>query len=31
MSIRLSKAIKDLNVGLSTAVDFLAKIGRAHV
>ena len=28
MSIRLSKAIKDLNVGLSTAVDFLAKKGH---
>ncbi|MGC3978776.1 MAG: translation initiation factor IF-2 [Paludibacteraceae bacterium] len=28
MSIRLSKVIKDLNVGLSTAVDFLAKKGH---
>lgn len=28
MSIRLNKAIKDLNVGLSTAVDFLAKKGH---
>ncbi|MFV0470754.1 MAG: translation initiation factor IF-2 [Paludibacteraceae bacterium] len=28
MSIRLSKAIKDLNVGLSTAVEFLAKKGH---
>lgn len=28
MSVRLSKAIKDLNVGLSTAVDFLAKKGH---
>ncbi|VBB48671.1 translation initiation factor IF-2 [uncultured Paludibacter sp.] len=28
MSIRLSKVIKDLNVGLSTAVDYLAKKGH---
>lgn len=28
MSVRLSKAIKDLNVGLSTAVDFLNKKGQ---
>lgn len=28
MSIRLSKACKDLNVGLSTAVDFLIKKGH---
>ena len=27
MSVRLSKALKDLNVGLSTAVDFLVKKG----
>ncbi|MCL2597299.1 MAG: translation initiation factor IF-2 [Paludibacter sp.] len=29
MPIRLSKAIKELNVGMSTAVDFLAKKGYA--
>ncbi|MBN2767098.1 MAG: translation initiation factor IF-2 [Paludibacteraceae bacterium] len=28
MSIRLSKACKDLNVGLSTAIEFLAKKGH---
>lgn len=28
MSIRLSKACKDLNVGMSTAIDFLAKKGH---
>ena len=28
MSVRLSKALKDLNVGLSTAVDFLVKKGH---
>ncbi len=28
MPVRLSKALKDLNVGLSTAVDFLAKKGQ---
>jgi len=28
MSIRLSKALKDLNVGMSTAVEFLAKKGQ---
>ncbi|NDV46009.1 translation initiation factor IF-2 [Paludibacter sp. 221] len=28
MSIRLSKALKDLNVGMSTAVDFLGKKGE---
>ncbi len=28
MSIRLSKAVKDLNVGLSTAVEFLQKKGQ---
>ena len=28
MSIRLSKALKDLNIGLSTAVEFLAKKGH---
>jgi len=27
MSIRLSKACKDLNVGMATAVEFLAKKG----
>ena len=27
MSIRLSKALKDLNIGMSTAVEFLAKKG----
>jgi translation initiation factor IF-2 len=31
MSIRLSKAVKDLNVGLSTAVEFLHKKGQADV
>ncbi len=31
MSIRLSKAIKNLNVGLSTAVDFLKKQGHEDV
>ncbi len=30
MSIRLSKACKDLNVGMSTAIDFLAKKGHKH-
>ncbi len=29
MSIRLSKAVKDLNVGLSTAVEFLQKNGQS--
>ena len=28
MPVRLSKALKDLNVGLSTAVEFLAKKGQ---
>ena len=28
MSIRLSKAIKDLNIGMHTAVEFLAKKGH---
>ena len=28
MSIRLSKACKDLNVGMATAVEFLAKKGH---
>ncbi len=31
MSIRLSKVVKDLNVGLSTAVEFLHKKGQADV
>ncbi len=31
MSIRLSKIVKDLNVGLSTAVEFLHKKGHADV
>ncbi|MFA5046525.1 MAG: translation initiation factor IF-2 [Paludibacter sp.] len=31
MSIRLSKACKDLNVGMSTAVEFLAKKGHKIV
>ncbi len=30
MSIRLSKACKDLNVGMSTAVEFLSKKGHKH-
>jgi len=30
MSIRLSKACKDLNVGMSTAIEFLAKKGYKH-
>ncbi len=30
MSIRLSKACKDLNVGMSTAIEFLAKKGFKH-
>ena len=28
MSIRLSKACKDLNVGMTTAIEFLAKKGH---
>ena len=31
MSIRLSKACKDLNVGMTTAVEFLAKKGHKIV
>ena len=31
MSIRLSKACKDLNVGMSTAVEFLSKKGHKIV
>ena len=31
MAIRLSKACKDLNVGMSTAIEFLAKKGFKHI